>query len=101
MFVRFVTDQGNYGLTGTQDDPGFWAEWQFIQGGAHIGRSRCGHVRPGSRLEAQPSQALRHTVVDLVGDATTFGLDGLRLALALLSADVLHRDDHVALICRR
>ena len=37
MFVRFVTDEGNYGLTGTTDDPGFWAEWQFISdGGAFI-----------------------------------------------------------------
>ena len=34
MFVRFVTDEGNYGLTGTTDDPGFWAEWQFIEDGA-------------------------------------------------------------------
>ena len=34
MFVRFVTDEGNYGLTGSQDDPGFWAEWQFIESGA-------------------------------------------------------------------
>jgi hypothetical protein len=34
MFVRFVTDEGNYGLTGTTDDPGFWAEWQFIDDGA-------------------------------------------------------------------
>jgi hypothetical protein len=30
MFVRFVTDEGNYGLTGTTSDPGFWAEWSFI-----------------------------------------------------------------------
>ena len=37
MFVRFVTDEGNYGLTGTTDDPGFWAEWQFItDGGAFM-----------------------------------------------------------------
>lgn len=33
MFVRFVTDTGNWGLTGTTDDPGFWLEWQFIADG--------------------------------------------------------------------
>ena len=33
MFVRFVTDVGNYGLTGTTSDPGFWLEWQMVDGG--------------------------------------------------------------------
>ena len=33
MFVRFVTDVGNYGLTGTTSDPGFWLEWQMIDDG--------------------------------------------------------------------
>eukprot|EP01047_Picozoa_sp_COSAG01_P046767 COSAG01_NODE_4416_length_5047_cov_4.569523_5_plen_390_part_00 len=33
MFVRFVTDTGNYGLTGTTEDPGFWLEWQMLEAG--------------------------------------------------------------------
>jgi len=50
LFVRFVTDAGNYGLTGTTSDPGFWMEWQFIEDGAECmsynkisGRGIVGH----------------------------------------------------------
>lgn len=31
MFVRFTTDKGNYGLTGSNDEPGFWLEWNFVK----------------------------------------------------------------------
>lgn len=34
MYVRFTTDSGNYGLTGTGASPGFYAEWSVIHGGA-------------------------------------------------------------------
>ena len=50
VFVRFVTDGGNVGLSGTTTDPGFWLEWQFIAGGADCmqysviqGRGIVGH----------------------------------------------------------
>jgi hypothetical protein len=50
LFIRFVTDAGNYGLTGTTSDPGFWLEWQFIDDGAECmsynkisGRGIVGH----------------------------------------------------------
>lgn len=50
LYVRFVTDAGNYGLTGTTSDPGFWMEWQFIADGAECmsylkisGRGIVGH----------------------------------------------------------
>lgn len=33
MFVRFTTDAGNYGLTGTTTSPGFYAEWSIIDDG--------------------------------------------------------------------
>lgn len=33
MFVRFTTDKGNYGLTGSTDEPGFWLEWEFVKNG--------------------------------------------------------------------
>lgn len=33
MFIRFTTDAGNYGLTGTTDDPGFWLEWNHVKNG--------------------------------------------------------------------
>jgi hypothetical protein len=32
MYIEFVTDKGNYGLTGTKGDPGFWMEWQHVKG---------------------------------------------------------------------
>jgi hypothetical protein len=45
-----VTDSGNYGLTGTTSDPGFWMEWQFVEDGAECmsynkisGRGIVGH----------------------------------------------------------
>ncbi len=57
-------------------------------------------MRPESRLEAQAGQVLGHAIVDLVGDAATFGFDGLRLVATLLeSADVFNRDDHMTVIC--
>ncbi len=74
---------------------------QFVQRGAHAGGSRIGQVRPERRLEAQPGQVLRHAVVNLVGDAAAFGVDGFRLAPALFfGRDVFNRDDHVAVIGR-
>ena len=74
---------------------------QLLQGGAHAGGSRIGQVKPQRGLEAQPGQALRHPVVDLVGDAVALGVDGFRLAPALhLGRDVFHRDDHVAGVSR-
>jgi hypothetical protein len=33
LFVRFKTDTGNWGLSPTKDDPGFYAEWQFVADG--------------------------------------------------------------------
>ena len=33
LYVRFVTDAGNWGLSKTTEDPGFYAEWQIIKGG--------------------------------------------------------------------
>ena len=45
-----MTDSGNYGLTGTTSDPGFWMEWQFVEDGAECmsynkisGRGIVGH----------------------------------------------------------
>ena len=34
MYVRFVTDVGNYGLQGTTADPGFYASWTAVREGA-------------------------------------------------------------------
>jgi hypothetical protein len=60
-----------------------------------------GQVLPQSRFEAQPSQVLRHAVVNLVSNTAAFGGDGLRLAPALhFGCDVFNRDDHVTGICR-
>ena len=54
-------------------------------------------MAPQRGFEAEPGQALRYPVMDLVGDAMAFGIDGFRLAPALyLGGDVFHRDDHVA-----
>ena len=79
------------------DDGGIEHGLQLIQRGAHAGGSRLRQVMPQRRFEAESGQALRHTVVDLVGDAMAFGVDGFRLAPALhLGRDIFHRDDHVA-----
>ena len=67
------------------------------QSGAHAGGSRIRQVAPQRGFEAETGQALRYPVVDLVGDAVAFGVDGFRLAPALyLGRDVFNRDDHVA-----
>ena len=46
MFVRFQTDAGNYGfqVAGVSDDPGFYADWHFIQmveAGGDVGYGIC------------------------------------------------------------
>jgi hypothetical protein len=33
MYVEFITDGGNWGLSKTKEDPGFYAEWQIIKNG--------------------------------------------------------------------
>jgi hypothetical protein len=33
LYVKFETDTGNYGLTGTTASPGFYAEWEIITNG--------------------------------------------------------------------
>ena len=58
-------------------------------------------MAPQRGLEAQTGQALRHPVVDLVGDAVALGVDGFRLAPALhLCRDIFHRNNHVTGVSR-
>ncbi len=74
---------------------------QFIQRCVHAWRSRFSQMGPKCRLKTQAGQALRHTIVNLVGDAAAFGINGLRLVATLcFGADVFNRDDHLAVIRR-
>ena len=52
-------------------------------------------------MKRSPARLCGHAVVNLVGDAAAFGVDGVRLAAPLFfGADVFHRDDHVAGVSR-
>lgn len=66
MFVLFHTDGGNYGLTGTRGDPGFYAEWQILDNGQACTRFT---QLPGTAIRGHNNEQLRDLTVAECEDA--------------------------------
>jgi len=60
MFIRFTTDNGNYGLTDTTAAPGFYGEWAMLKGAA-----KCTDfaVTPNTGLIGHNNEKLSHVSV--------------------------------------